>query len=417
MNFKKGSIVLLPIIALLILSSCDEVAPHRLDTIYVDSGKGNDGNTGRYDAPVRTVSRALSLTGDRNRIEIAPGLYSAETGEQFPLFVEENVILTGRSTQNSSVIIRGGGDYFVSEIATVLNTALLANGNNQIKDLNIQNQWGACIFLQGEGETTIRNNTLSESQYAVVASSSTSTSISNNLIINNTVSGIHSFGNARLYLRNNRIESNRVGLNIAGSSMADLGSDSAGNNSIKQNSDCDCYNGTDNTLQALGNSWDQDAEVLSLQTDCSGGNDLVSPSGNILFRYIPDQSLPLFPGGDMISLLSPGVNSLQSTTTPGFSWSVSGSPLAVTAVFRKPIIIKNGSIQNTSDIVWLWHSGIQGTIDGTVAFEEGISSYDNPVLPEPLERGRLYYWAAWAWDSQGLNIIHSSPVSYFTVAP
>ena len=105
-----------------------------------------------------------------------------------------------------------------------------------------------------------------------------------------------------------------------------------------------------------------------------------------------------------------------------FEWVTSPNKLAALGLFKKEIRVDSRSnrISNITDIVWIWHSGMGRGITGDIRFSDGAKvingDIDKLTSPVPLEKGRYYYWAVWAWDDEGREITHSSKQSYFIIA-
>ena len=107
------------------------------------------------------------------------------------------------------------------------------------------------------------------------------------------------------------------------------------------------------------------------------------------------------------------------TPAPVIKWDSVQTKLIVSAIFNQPIQVVNGRIENTNDIVWMWHSGLEDGKDGRVAFEEGrnISDgvLDNLSQPVPLATSHQYYWGVWSWDESGIRVRYSSRQMTFYV--
>ena len=96
-----------------------------------------------------------------------------------------------------------------------------------------------------------------------------------------------------------------------------------------------------------------------------------------------------------------------TSTTPTFVWEKVGTPYIVISVFKEHINVRSNQISNTSDIVWLWHSGLNNNLlDGTVTYDKGVTLAGSPA--PPLMAGSTYYWAIWAYDGN-YNLKFSSP--------
>ncbi|UCH15360.1 MAG: hypothetical protein JSV22_05180 [Bacteroidales bacterium] len=136
------------------------------------------------------------------------------------------------------------------------------------------------------------------------------------------------------------------------------------------------------------------------------------------FKYLTTQGDSVFIRGD-ISFNSDIIDTVPAT--PTLSWEKVESEIVCAAIFKSRINVENNSIINdTSDIVWIWHSGLPGGENGLVEFGYGTKKYDpespeSDNEPEPLEQGQVYYWAVWAWDNSGIEVKFSSRELRFVV--
>lgn len=107
------------------------------------------------------------------------------------------------------------------------------------------------------------------------------------------------------------------------------------------------------------------------------------------------------------------------TSTPPIRWDSVDSKLIVSAIFINPIQVADGKIQNTNDIVWIWHSGLANVNNGRVTFEEGRSLSGNAIedtdQPIPLPAFHQYYWGVWGWNESGIKVQYSSRQMTFYV--
>jgi hypothetical protein len=146
--------------------------------------------------------------------------------------------------------------------------------------------------------------------------------------------------------------------------------------------------------------------------DC--GYEIKIPS----FSYISPQGDSVFVRGDL-SFNSDDIDTVPPT--PTLSWEKVESEIICAAIFKNSINADNNSIKNdVSDIVWIWHSGLSKGENGLVQFEQGIKEidadeHDSLSKPEPLIKSEVYYWAVWAWDKSGINILFSSRELKFVV--
>ena len=152
--------------------------------------------------------------------------------------------------------------------------------------------------------------------------------------------------------------------------------------------------------------------LLSLCSGCSGAG--TGPTSPL------DASLnnAMFPGATLVIVGTPS-NNCRVGPQPAFTWQATGKSLVFVGVFTQNVSVANGSIQNTSDNVWAWHSGMGTAREGNVSFQQGVDVVNGVmqtgVAPTPLTPGRSYVWAIWAWDDTGKSVAFSSKETFFTV--
>jgi hypothetical protein len=159
---------------------------------------------------------------------------------------------------------------------------------------------------------------------------------------------------------------------------------------------------------------DEEEQVLNEDLIFKNSQEIQIPP----FKYVLSPGDTVYVRGDL------SFNSEVTDTvppTPVLSWDSVKSNIVCAAIFAKSIQSDDHTITNdTSDIVWIWHSGLSGGKNGLVKFEEGIRNF-NQSQPEsllraaPLDEGQTYYWAVWAWDNSGIIIKFSSRQLKFTV--
>jgi parallel beta-helix repeat protein len=276
--------------------------------IYVNPSTGTDAaGAGTTEAtPYRTIAYGLQQASSGTVVQLAPGSYTSQTGEVFPLVVKEGVILRGEpSTKGQRIGIIGGGSYS-SPTAAGQNITIRAENNSEINGITVTNPnprgsgvWiestnaairnntfsnsnregvfvtgtanpkiednvftknlgnGISIARQSTGE--IRNNLVQETGTGIVITESASPLITDNSILQND-DGVVSSGSSAPVLRKNTIENNkRNGVVATGDAKPNLGTaDSQGGNRIRNNGTADVYNVTrSNTIVAVGNDIDQ----------------------------------------------------------------------------------------------------------------------------------------------------------------
>lgn len=278
-------------------------APATANIIYVNPQTGNDSaGTGSQAAPYRTITFALQQAQPGTVIQLAPGSYTAQTGEVFPLTVQSGVILRGDdSTRGQNIAIVGGGKYLSPTFAGQ-NATILAESQSEIRGVTVTNpnKRGTAIWIESTNPT-IANSTFSDSKregifitgdanpkiennlftrndgngisvaraakgqilrnhfqstgFGIAVGGTSSPLIAENRILQNT-DGVYINDNARPVLRNNLIQNNaRAGIVVTINAQPDLGTDTeAGNNIIRNNAKFDLQNATSTvTILAIGN--------------------------------------------------------------------------------------------------------------------------------------------------------------------
>jgi hypothetical protein len=153
------------------------------------------------------------------------------------------------------------------------------------------------------------------------------------------------------------------------------------------------------------------AAALGVLSDCKSGGPIEAPLDEALNN-------PIFPGANVVETGVPAFNDTVSST-PGFTWVQTKCRLVFVGVFAQRIIVKDRKILNPGDIVWAWHSGLGTGREGSIIFTDGVDVNEGilqtGVPPHPLQGGRGYNWAVWAWDDDGLKIAWSSREMFFVV--
>jgi parallel beta-helix repeat protein len=313
--------------------------PANARVVYVNPTLGTDGpSAGSESAPFRTISYAMQQVQPNTVIQLAPGSYTRDTGEVFPIVVRPNVILRGdESTKGQTVLIIGSGSYASPSFAvqnvtiraesdssirgvTVTNpnsrgTAIWVESTNpSIRDSTLSNSLRDGIFVTGTAAPTIEGNVFTGNQgngvsvartaqgeirgnifqntgFGIAIGGDSAPRVEGNQVVQN-VDGIVVSNNARPVLRNNVIESNtRDGVVAIANAQPDLGNaESSGENLIRNNGRYDLYNATrSNTILAVGNQIDP-AQISGLvdfvATTVAGASRFPDVTGHWAAAYI-----------------------------------------------------------------------------------------------------------------------------------
>ncbi|MEG4345828.1 DUF1565 domain-containing protein [Microcoleus sp. A003_D6] len=270
-------------------------------TLYVNSTTGSDSAAGSQSAPFKTIARAIGRAASGTTIQLAPGTYSAASGEQFPLEIPSGVKVIGNeANKGSGTLIQGSGK-FVSPTAAGQNITILLANNSELRGVTVTNLdsrgtgvWiestaptvANCTFTQckregifatgtanpaildnifvensaagvitaGTAKGVIRRNVFQKTGFGISLQAQSAPLIADNQILENR-SGIVLAGESKPILRKNRIEKNTEdGLTAVGKSLPDIGTaQDLGGNIFRDNGEFDLQNATGVKIFAVGN--------------------------------------------------------------------------------------------------------------------------------------------------------------------
>lgn len=196
--------------------------PASATVIYVNPVTGQDRAGAGVSAatPYKTITFALSQAQANTVIQLAPGNYSKDTGESFPLILKPGVTLIGNeSAKGQGTIITGGG-FYTSRTFARQDVTILAENNTTIAGLTVTNpnQRGTAVWVESSNPT-IKNNTFTNSvREGVFVTGTGNPKIENNIFFKNGGNGVSLARSAQGEIRNNTFEDTGFGLAIGGNS-------------------------------------------------------------------------------------------------------------------------------------------------------------------------------------------------------
>lgn len=263
-------------------------------TLDVDPTRGIDEPSGRPHLPYKTLTIALGAAQGNTLIKLAPGTYSAATGERFPITLPDNVMIAGQeSTQGQGIAIAGGGPG-----PGAASVGLILRGQSQLRGVTVQNPQGigilidvgaplvrACRLSQcrvglqvaGRGQPLVAKTVVTdcgdrglnfldqargEVQDCNVERCGTGIYLGQNAAplirgcqCSNNQVGVQVTGSANPVLRQNRLVQNQTtGLVVQDASRPDLGQpDDPAGNMLRYNRQADLRNDTQSGLTLVGN--------------------------------------------------------------------------------------------------------------------------------------------------------------------
>jgi parallel beta-helix repeat protein len=318
--------------------------------IYVNPQGGEDkpGSGTAEAAAYKTISYALQQAQAGTVIQLAPGTYSKDSGEKFPLVLKSGVTLKGDEANKGQGIVINGGDFYVSRTFARQNITILAEKDSAITGITATNTnrsgtavWAEStnptitnstfsgssregVFVTGTGNAKIQNNIFVDNKgngvsiaksakseiiqnifqstgFAIAVSDDATPLISGNQILQNN-GGLVINGRSKPVLRNNLIESNRDhGVVVIQQALPDLGTqESPGKNIIRKNGTkdpkkfFDVINIAASAIPAIGNEIDQNrisgkVEFVAASVEPPPVDTTIPPrdTGKTAFKDIP----------------------------------------------------------------------------------------------------------------------------------
>ena len=209
--------------------------PQTATLIYVAPNPNPTGD-GSPNNPYPSITAALATKPIAGTvIQLQQGVYSAETGESFPIKLPAGVTLRGEPTARGiNTLIRGGGK-FISPSFASQNITLLADNDARVEGITITNPntRGTAVWVESGKRVAIANNTFTNSDREGVFLTGTADAIvSENVFKKNGANGLSAVGSSTGEIRNNVFESTGFGLAIGQKSRVNVS-----NNNILNNTD------------------------------------------------------------------------------------------------------------------------------------------------------------------------------------
>ena len=207
--------------------------PTSTQIVYVDATRGSDSQgTGAQNAPLRSITAVLRFARAGTTIQLAPGTYSAETGEVFPLELPSQVVLKGNESSYGDGYIIDGGGPFISMAMARQSVTILPEDGAEIRGVTVRNQGrrGYAIWLESTSPTIYRNTFSGNVHDGVFIVGSSNASIDSNRFYRNGANGITVLGTATPVISNNLIQETGYGI-----TTGDRSSPLISNNRISRN--------------------------------------------------------------------------------------------------------------------------------------------------------------------------------------
>lgn len=198
-------------------------SPARSSVVLTVDPQGNDAAARSGRGSFRTITSALDHASQYSNgvtIRLAPGRYSAELGEQFPLRVPDGVTLNGDlDGQGQAVVIQGVGG-FSSRSFSQQAVAIALTGSGSVLGVTVSNPVprGTGIWVESDGATPViaNNRLLNNHRDGIFVTGRAQPQILRNWFQNNGGNGLSITRDAGGIVRENRFQATGFGLAIGG---------------------------------------------------------------------------------------------------------------------------------------------------------------------------------------------------------
>ena len=190
----------------------------QVQVLFVNPDMGDDttGN-GQEKSPLRTITKAMEIAQGNTTIILNKGIYSTQTGEQFPLILKSGVSIQGDPTSKGrGIIIQGGGDYLSRFFGSKNATIVSANQSALIGvTITNSNPRGYGLWIESGNPQVAENTFTANTQDGIAVTGKAAPIIEKNNFYGNSANGITISGSAKPQIRDNILQQTGFGINVA----------------------------------------------------------------------------------------------------------------------------------------------------------------------------------------------------------
>ncbi|EKV02004.1 parallel beta-helix repeat (two copies) [Leptolyngbya sp. PCC 7375] len=182
--------------------------------LHINATTGIDvQGSGSAEQPYKTITQALRMapTNTSTVILLAPGHYSQESGEQFPLRLRPGITIQGNAGQTRNTIITGGGDFHDGN--GTQNATILTADRSGLANVAISNAKGNGVWISA-GSPILRRVALVANAVAGIQITHGDPVIENSYFNRNQY-GLSIQGNSRALVRGNYFEATGRAITVA----------------------------------------------------------------------------------------------------------------------------------------------------------------------------------------------------------
>ncbi len=190
----------------------------QVNVLFVNPSIGNDNSSmGQESTPFKTITQALRVAKDNTVIRLAPGTYTAQNGEQFPLLIKGGISIQGDvRSRGKNIIIQGGGE-FLTRYYGSKNIAIFASGKAKLAGVTVTNPnpRGYGLWIEYNQPVVEKNTFTGSTQDGVAVAGTAAPQIRHNYFYGNGANGITVSGTSQPQIEQNTFQNTGFGINIA----------------------------------------------------------------------------------------------------------------------------------------------------------------------------------------------------------
>jgi len=221
----QGLIYLIPIAcpyitaAIPVIAQTSPKSTEPQNIIYVNPQTGSDRpEQGSNAAPFKTISYAISRAQPEviTIIQLANGIYSNNTGEQFPIRLRSNLTLRGNEADKGKGIAIVGGGTLSSVSRFTQNVAIALADRSELRGVTVTNpnSRGYGIWIENASPAIANNTLLDNHQDGILITGKSTAIVSANQFFRNGTSGLAIEGVASPEVRGNLFQQTTFGMSI-----------------------------------------------------------------------------------------------------------------------------------------------------------------------------------------------------------
>ena len=185
-------------------------------TVFVNPQTGSNTNNGTDNAPLKTLTHALSVVNANSIIKLAPGSYTTNSGEIFPIQLKSSVTVQGEpSDRGQNVLIQGSG-LFLSKTSARQQVTVLGADRAGLLGVTVSNSdpQGYGLWIESSSPVVSDSTFTSNGHDGVSIVGNSAPTLKNNYFYNNGANGVTIYGTSRPEIRDSIFEKTGFGINI-----------------------------------------------------------------------------------------------------------------------------------------------------------------------------------------------------------